>query len=175
MSDKRTPIILIADNIRSLYNVGSLFRLADGLHLEAIYLCGMTGYPKINDDTRPDWVSTRADKEIRKTGLAGVDAVPFRYFSKTEDALTTARAAGNHIVSLELIDNSFDYRKAKYAFPLAVIVGHETEGVSPNVLEMVDTVVHLPMLGAGQSLNVATATAALLYYLHDRYESSVKP
>ncbi len=174
MVANRTPIILIADNIRSLYNVGSLFRLADGLQLEALYLCGMTGYPKLESDTRPEWVSSRADKEIRKTGLSGVDAVPYCYFPTTKAAVSTVKEAGYQIVSLELTEQSIDYRHATYTFPLALIVGHETEGVNQDVVSNSDAVVHLPMLGTGHSLNVATASAAALYYLHDRYESSLK-
>lgn len=165
VTNKKLPIIVVADNIRSLYNVGSLFRLADGLHCEALYLCGMSGYPRVENDPRPEWVAARADKEIRKTGLSGVDAVDFQYFPSTFEAVTGLRAAGYTIVALELTETSVDCRSFDYNYPLAVIVGHETEGVNDQLLAMVDGVVHLPMRGAGKSLNVATATAAFLYWL----------
>ena len=171
MSKQSLPVILIADNIRSLYNVGSLFRLADGLAIEAIYLCGMTGYPFVENDPRPAWVAKRADKEIRKTGLAGVDSIPFRYFENTVNATHELRASGYQIISLELASNSLDYRKASYQFPLAVVVGHETEGVNDLILNKSDLIVHLPIYGKGRSLNVSTATSAMLYHLNSLYRT----
>ncbi len=118
----RLPIVIIADNIRSLYNVGSLFRIADGVNLEAIYLCGLSGYPKITHDQRPDWVSKRADKELRKTGLAGIDSVDFKHFDTTELAISELRARDYQIVALEKSMHSVDYRLVDYNFPLALIV-----------------------------------------------------
>ncbi len=173
MTASQLPIILVADNIRSLYNVGALFRLADGLNIEALYLCGITGYPKLGTnqkDKRPEWMQERADKAIRKTGLSGVEAVTFRYFSTTGEALAALKAKGYQLIALELAEQSQDYRTASYRFPLGIVIGHETEGVEPTVLERVDQTVHLPMRGQGHSLNVATASAAFLYYLADQYE-----
>lgn len=166
---KKLPVILIADNIRSLYNAGSLFRLADGVNLEAIYLCGITGYPKAENDGRPAWIAERADKEIRKTGLAGVNSIPFRYFETTNEAINAARSSGYQIVGLELTDTSIDYRDFNYTYPLAIVIGHETDGVDAEVLSRLDATVHLPMNGSGKSLNVSTAAAAFLYYLESHY------
>lgn len=167
----RLPLILVADNIRSLFNIGSLFRLADGVHIEAIYLCGISGYPKMLGDLRPSWVSDRADKEIRKTGLDGVDHIPFRYFESTLEAIKELRSKNYQISSLELTESSIDYRETPYRFPLAIIVGHETDGVSSEALKASDSTIHLPMLGHGKSLNVSTASAALLYYLEEYYRT----
>lgn len=169
MSQPKLPIILIADNIRSLYNVGSLFRVADGVNLEAIYLCGMTGYPMTDNDPRPIWVAERADKEIRKTGLAGVNAVPFQYFETTEAAIADVKTKGYQAVGLELAQDSVAYRSFPYRFPLAVVIGHETDGVADSILKQLDGTVHLPMHGQGKSLNVSTAAAAFLYYIEDRH------
>lgn len=166
---KRLPVTLIVDNVRSLYNVGAIFRSADAVNLEAIYLCGLTGYPKIANDTRAEWVAQRADKEIRKTGLAGVDSVPFRYLANVNDAIVEVKKKKYILVALEKTGESVDYRAVDYQFPLAVVVGHEVDGVSGEVLKMADRVVHLPMLGEGKSLNVATATSAFLYYLLDKH------
>lgn len=170
LMNERLPVIIIADRIRSLYNVGSLFRLADGVSLEALYLCGFTGYPKVANDPRPEWIAERNDREIRKTGLSGVDAVPFRHFPTTAAAVKEAKDLGYQLVALELTDNSIDYRQANYQFPLAIIIGHETEGVDPEVLAVCDQIVHLPMRGQGVSLNVSTAAAALLYHVLHEYE-----
>jgi 23S rRNA (guanosine2251-2'-O)-methyltransferase len=170
----RLPIIFVADNIRSLYNVGSLFRLADGLHVEGLYLCGMTGYPSLGgDDPRPVWVSQRADKEIRKTGLAGVDAVPWRYFETTETAIAELKDQGYMVVGLELTEKSVDYRSTKWKDPVAVVLGHETDGLSAEILAMCDSVVSLPMRGTGKSLNVATSAAAIGYFLLEKWTNTL--
>lgn len=170
----KLPVIFVADNIRSLYNVGSLFRLADGLAIEGLYLCGITGYPKLEaDDPRQIWVADRADKEIRKTGLAGVDAVPWRYFSSTQEAIAELREQSYQVVGLELTDQSVDYRSTKWKLPAAVILGHETDGIAPEILDLCDSVVSLPMRGAGKSLNVATSAAAIGYYLLEKWQNTL--
>lgn len=169
----KTPITLVLDNIRSLYNVGSLFRVADGLHIEAIYCCGITGYPQLADDDRPSWVAERADKEIRKTGLSGVDAVTFKVLESPIMAVAELKQKGYQVIALELTESSQDYRKVAIHFPVAVVIGHETDGVADNLLAQVDATVHLPMKGVGKSLNVSTAAAAFLYHLNDRYEASL--
>lgn len=170
--EQRLPIILVLDNIRSLYNVGALFRVADGLNLEALYLCGITPYPKITNDPRPAWVADRADHAIRKTGLAGVESVPFHYFESTEAALHAIKTKGYQLVNLELIQESQDYRSVAYNFPLAVCIGHERDGVSNEAQALADLTVHLPMKGQGHSLNVATAASAFIYHLNDCYEKN---
>lgn len=166
------PVIIIADNIRSLYNVGSLFRVADGVKLVAIYLCGITGHKRVKDDSRSEKVIIRCEKEIQKTGLTGVATIPFQYFEKTGDAVRTAKAKGYNVIGLERTDNSLDYRKAKYVFPLAVVLGHETKGVDDQLLKECGQVVHLPMRGEGISLNVATACGIFLYHIRAIFETN---
>lgn len=166
---ERLPVIIIADNIRSLYNVGSLFRAADGVYLEGLYLCGITAYPFTENDDRPAWMAERADRHIRKTGLTGVQSIPFRYFKTTAEAITHARQEKRQVIGLEHTATSTDYRQFPYRFPLAIVIGHETDGVDQELLPHLDGTVHLPMRGQGVSLNVATATSAFLYYLADRY------
>lgn len=161
----RLPVIIIADRVRSLYNVGALFRLADGAGIEELWLCGFTGHPRVVDDPRPEWIIERNEREINKTGLSGVKAVPFRYFESLELSLVEAEKMGYHIVALEKTDDSVDYREAKFEFPLALIIGHETQGVAESGLLAAKQAVHLPMAGEGSSLNVSTATAAILYHL----------
>lgn len=169
-ANPRLPVVVIADNIRSLYNVGSLFRVADGVHLDGLYLCGITATPLRENDDRPVWMAEKADRHIRKTGLSGVDAVPFRYFTTTAEAIAFAHREGRQVIGLELTETSVDYREASYQFPLAVVIGHETEGVADTLLPSLDGTVHLPMRGAGKSLNVATASAVFLYHLNGIYK-----
>jgi tRNA G18 (ribose-2'-O)-methylase SpoU len=168
-ASEKLPVIIIADNIRSLYNVGSIFRVADGVNLEGLYLCGITAYPQMENDERPIWMAEKADRHIRKTGLTGVTTVPFRYFKTTAEAIKQAKKEGRQVIGLELTETSVDYRDFSYKFPLAVVIGHETEGVDVEILPQLDGTVHLPMRGAGLSLNVATATSAFLYALEHRF------
>lgn len=164
-NSNRLPVIIIADRVRSLYNVGALFRLADGAGIEELWLCGFTGHPRVADDPRPEWIIERNEREINKTGLSGVKAVPFRYFETLELALAEVEKMGYQIVALEKTDDSVDYREAKFEFPLALIIGHETQGVAEAGLKAATLAVHLPMAGKGSSLNVSTATAAIVYHL----------
>lgn len=141
--------VAVLDNIRSLHNVGSIFRTADGAGVEKLYLCGMTGTPP------------RA--EIRKAALGAEEIVAWQYFATTKEALQYLRAEGYQLVALERTETNFDFRAAQYKFPLALIVGHEYEGIAPEILSECDMVVSLPMHGRKQSLNVAVAFGVAAY------------
>jgi tRNA G18 (ribose-2'-O)-methylase SpoU len=145
----RNEIYLVMDNIRSMYNVGAMFRTCDGVRVKKIYLCGMTATPP-------------RDK-IFKTSLGAVDHVDWQYFKKTEDAVLDLKKAGVQIVCLEQTNKSVNYKKAKYKKPVAVVVGHETSGVAKNILELCDLCVEIPMNGMANSLNVATSAGVILY------------
>lgn len=173
------PLILIVDNVRSLHNIGSLFRIADAVAIQEIWLCGLSATPIANkedfekNDKRPIWVAERADKIIRKTGLSGVDNIPWRYFESTEIAVKEAKAKSITIYGLEQTSSSVDYRQANFSWPLAVIVGHEVEGVDQSLTKSIDQFIELPMAGTGKSLNVAVASAVMLYYLADHYKRKI--
>lgn len=141
--------VAVLDNVRSLHNVGSIFRTADGAGAEKLYLCGMTGTPP------------RA--EIRKAALGAEETVAWQYFATTQEALQHLRAEGYQLVALERSENSLDFRAAPYEFPLALIVGHEYEGIPQEILAECDMVVALPMHGRKQSLNVAVAFGVAAY------------
>ncbi len=143
------PFVAVLDNIRSLHNVGSIFRTADGAGVEKLYLCGMTGTPP------------RA--EIRKAALGAEEMVAWQYFATTQAALQHLRAEGYQLVALERAESSLDFRAAPYKFPLALIIGHEFEGIAPEVLTECDMIVSLPMHGSKQSLNVAVAFGIAAY------------
>jgi len=152
---KRSPIYLILDNIRSLYNVGAMFRTADACLVEKIYLCGITGTPP--------------RKEIDKTALSTVEFVPWEYREDVVELCKELKEQGTQLVALEQCYESVDYRKTDYSFPLALIVGHEIEGVNDQALKLCDMAISLPMLGMANSLNVATACGISLYFLSDKY------
>lgn len=146
--------VAVLDNIRSLHNVGSIFRTADGAGVEKLYLCGMTGTPP------------RA--EIRKAALGAEESVAWEYFATTQDALRHLRAQGYQLVAVERAESSVDFRAAHYAFPLALVIGHEYEGIPADVLQACDNIVALPMYGRKHSLNVAVAFGIAAYEVKRR-------
>ena len=147
------------DNIRSLHNVGAIFRTADAAGVNKLYLCGMTGTPP-----RP---------EIRKAALGAEESVAWEYFKQTHEALDNLKREGYFIVALENTPLSVDYRRAAYRFPLALVVGHEFNGIAPEILQHGDAVVSLPMRGTKISLNVAVAFGIAAYAIAERREAKL--
>ncbi len=154
---KRTPIFVILDNIRSIHNVGAIFRTCDALLVEKLYLCGITGHPP--------------RKDIDKAALGAVEVVPWEYSVSTADLVKELKQRGVTICALELTHQSVNYRQADYPFPIAIIIGNEVEGVSENVLSLVDMIVDIPMLGRANSLNVTTAFGIAAYEIFSRLKS----
>ena len=147
---KRNNIYVILDNIRSLYNVGAIFRTSDAVLVKKIYLCGITGCPP--------------RKEISKTALGAEELVPFEYRESAVDAVKELKkACAARMVAVELAHNSIQYNLAKYKFPVCFIFGHEVHGISDELMELVDMTVSIPMLGRANSLNVATAYGIIAY------------
>lgn len=152
----KAPIRLIADNIRSLHNVGAMFRTTDSINGEHIHLCGICGTPP--------------RKEIKKTALETVKTVPWTYHEETTYAIKTLKEAGYTIYALELCDISVPYDDISYTFPCALVVGHEINGISEEVLSHCDRSIHIPMNGIGVSLNVATAAGIALVHLRREWD-----
>lgn len=151
---EKNEIYLVMDNIKSMFNVGAMFRTAEAVQVKKIYLCGITATPPRN--------------KIFKTSMGMVEHVAWEYFEKIEDAIADLKQQGVQIVALEQTDQSVDYCKAKFKFPLAVIVGHEKRGVSKKILKDVDLAVEMPMLGRANSLNVATSAGIILYKILEK-------
>jgi len=146
----RHPIYLIVDNVRSLYNVGSIFRSCDGALVEKLFLCGFTPYPP--------------RKEIDKTALGATESVPWEYAESVSDVVARLQKEGIRVAALEHTDKSvscFDLEPE--SFPLAVIVGNEIAGISDEAVAMSDFALEIPMYGIKQSLNVAVATGVILF------------
>ena len=150
------PVSVILDNVRSLHNVGAIFRTADAVHLEKIYLCGITGVPPRN--------------EIRKTSLGAEESVPWIYKKDPMEAIKELSRQNYQIVALEHTNKSIDYRKAEYHFPLCLIVGHEFHGINNNLVEASDMAVEIPMNGIKQSLNVSVAFGVAIYEIFTQWE-----
>ena len=169
---KRNPIVFILHNIRSLENVGLFFRLADALMVEKIYLTGYTGYPRQENDTRDERIVRHAESEINKTAIKIVPFVPWEHCEEIDPLLSKLRTTnlpagrqGYQLIAVEQTDRSIDYRKAEYKFPLALIFGHERTGVEDELLEQCDLIVDIPMLGMGNSHNVAASGAIIASHL----------
>lgn len=158
----KTPITVVVDGIRSLDNVGLIFRICDGFHVRKLYLCGITGYPQIANDERPPHTIERQDRRIKKTAIKNVDYVDWEYKLDVEAVVTAQKEAGDKIVVLEQTDTSTDYQKTDYQFPLTLVVGHERTGVSDAILKLADNIIEIPMHGMGNSHNVAVSTAIVL-------------
>ncbi len=149
---RRDPdFIALLENIRSLWNVGSIFRTADGAGIGRILLTGITGRPP-----RP---------EIAKTALGAEEVVPWEYVADPEEAVARARAAGYLIVALENEPGATPLARVQGTGRICLVLGHEVAGISPALLAAADEIVALPMRGAKGSLNVAVAFGIATYVL----------
>lgn len=171
---ERFPIYVVLDNVRSLENVGLIFRLCDALRVKKLFLTGITGYPPMGEqDPRPSNIQEHALNQISKTGIKLVPFVPWEYRENVLDVLAELKSAEVQIVSLEQTDGSVNFQNATYNFPVALVLGHERTGVGDQVLASSELVVEIPMFGIGNSLNVATALGILGYDLIKKLNSPV--
>jgi 23S rRNA (guanosine2251-2'-O)-methyltransferase len=154
------PLSVLCDDIRSLHNVGAIFRTADGAALPHLYLCGITGTPPRS--------------EIRKTSLGAEETVEWSYHQDPLPLIHELREQGQSIVVLEQTDTSVDYRQADYHFPMTLIIGHEYNGVREDLLDLVDLAIEIPMLGSKHSLNVSVAFAVAAYEIRRQWEERAK-
>jgi len=140
----------VLDNIRSAFNVGSIFRSADGAgSVKKIYLCGMT-----TDIDNP---------KLDKTALGATEMIPSEHYDSTMEAIDELREKGIPIYSIELTDDAQDFQKVKYPEKIAIVLGHEKKGVSDEILRKVDKSIYIPMRGKKESLNVANCASIILY------------
>lgn len=149
---ERFPITVLLDNIRSLYNVGSIFRTADGARVSRLILTGFTPHPP--------------RKEIDKTALGAASTVPWEYVHDPLEAVRRLKSDGLRICALEQTDRSIPYDAVPPdAFPLCLVVGNELTGVLPAILDLCDLAIEIPMYGAKQSLNAAVAFGITVFEL----------
>jgi len=159
MTATRHPIAVLLEDIRSLYNVGSVFRTSDAAGIEKIFLCGYTGYPP--------------RREIEKTALGSVESVPWERIPNQFEAVNYIRRQGYQIIALEKTISSISYTEAKYQFPLCLVLGNEVKGVSELLMSRCDFAVHIPMYGAKHSLNVSVAFGIAAYHVVHVYLNSI--
>ena len=155
----RLPISILVENIRSVHNVGSIFRSADGFGAEKIYLSGYTAHPPRED--------------LHKTALGAEDAVPWEYFENPLDAAAVIKKKGIPLILIEQTKQSKSMYEIEWEFPVCFIVGNEVSGVSEELSSMADIHVELPMRGVKQSLNVSVAVGVVGYEF-SRYYNQYK-
>lgn len=151
----RNPVHVVLDNLRSAYNVGSMFRTGDGAAVAHIHLCGMSAHPP--------------HKKLEKTALGAFDYVPWTYHERTRDCLAGLRAEGIPIVAVEVTPGAVDYTRFEWPQPVAIVFGHEVNGINERTLACCDAVVKIPMHGHKNSMNVATAFGVVLYGILQRW------
>ena len=173
----KLPLIVVLDDVRSLYNVGSVFRSADAFRVEAVYLCGITATPP--------------NAEIHKTALGGEDSVDWRYFERTEDAVEELHRKGVFVYSVEQVEGSTKLQElnTQHSNPhhsssnnsshntsstpitqhsitntrYAIIMGNEVKGVKQSVVDMSDGCLEIPQFGTKHSLNVSVTTGIVIW------------
>lgn len=150
-SEQRNPIYIVLDNVLDTYNIGSIFRLADAVAAKKIYLCGGTETPP--------------NHRIKKASINTTEVVEWEYCETASLAVSRVKSLESRvrIIAIEQVANSIPYDKFGYKLPICLVVGHESEGVSKEVLDMADAIVELPMFGINKSLNVMVSLGIVLY------------
>ncbi len=156
---KKRDIYIILDNVLDTYNVGSVFRLADAAGVKKIYLCGGTETPP--------------NHRIKKASINTTEVVEWEYTSTAVEAISRVKSQEFRVkvIAIEQAPGSIQYDKFDYQLPLALVVGHETEGVLTETLEACDAVVELPMYGLNISLNVMVSLGIVLYKVLSHIEN----
>ena len=149
LADKK-PLVVVMDNIRSMHNVGSVFRTADAFLISGICLCGFTPQPPHRD--------------IHKTALGATDSVDWLYYEHTVDAVLALKARGYKVLAIEQTEGSIMLDEYAYKhIPTAFVFGNEVDGVSDEVIQVCDGVIEIPQWGMKHSLNISVAAAVVLW------------
>ncbi|MCL5992044.1 MAG: RNA methyltransferase [Bacteroidetes bacterium] len=147
---ERHPITLMIVNVRSLYNVGSIFRTADSARLSELIMCGYTPHPP--------------RKEIDKTALGATESVPWRYLKSASEAITDIKSKGIKVIAVEITDTKRKYDTlTKPDFPMCLVLGNELTGLDDKILKECDDAIEIPMYGVKHSLNVSVAAGIAAY------------
>jgi 23S rRNA (guanosine2251-2'-O)-methyltransferase len=162
-------IVLIAHNLRSCHNVGSLLRTAEGLGIDEVLLTGYTPYPESPGDTRLPHIRQKQQRQIQKTALGAEITQPWRHYEHITEAINELKQRDYVVAALEQTDAALELPRYEPPDPIALIVGREVEGIEPEVLRQCDLALVIPMFGHKESFNVVQAAAMALY--HCRFSS----
>lgn len=148
---EKTPLVLVLDNVRSMHNVGSVFRTADAFLTQGIILCGYTPVPPHRD--------------IQKTALGATETVHWQYYNTTVEAVNALKEAGYRVLAIEQAENSImlDQFQMNSDQPLALVFGNEVAGVDAAVMKLVDGCIEIPQLGMKHSLNISVSTGIVVW------------
>lgn len=157
---KKNPVYIVLDNVLDTYNIGAVFRLADAVAAEKVLLCGGTETPP--------------NHRIKKASINTTEWVEWEYFASTSEAIKNLKLKIQNltVVAVEQVEGSKQYDKIDYSFPVALVVGHETDGVSKEVLDLCDEIVEIPMWGVNTSLNVMVSLGIVLFEVMKQKKSS---
>ena len=147
----KLPLIVVLDNVRSQYNVGSVFRTSDAFRVECIYLCGISATPP--------------HQEIHKTALGAEDTVNWEYFKDTKEAILKLKSEGYYIYSIEQVEGSLTLENLQLdsSKKYAVVLGNEVKGVQQEVVDLSDGCIEIPQYGTKHSLNVSTTAGIIIW------------
>lgn len=159
-----TDIVLIAHNLRSAHNIGSLLRTADGLGVSKVYLTGYTPYPTAPHDSRLPHMQLKITNHIHKTALGAEKSQAWEHNSDIIHLLENLQSDGYQLIALEQAPTSVPLPDFKVASKVALVVGNEVEGLENDVLNSCQTIVEIPMKGQKESFNVVQAAAMALYH-----------
>ena len=150
----KLPVVVVLDNVRSLSNVGAVFRSADAFRIGALFLCGITACPP--------------HREIHKTALGADETVPWRYFGSTEEACRELKAMGYRIFAVEQVEGSVMLQDFKVEPDMAFILGNEVDGVSEQALPFCDGALEIPQEGTKHSLNVSVCSGIVMWSIFEQ-------
>ncbi|MDD4373436.1 MAG: RNA methyltransferase [Bacteroidales bacterium] len=154
---EKMPVVVVLDNIRSLHNIGSVFRTADAFRVTAVFLCGITACPP--------------HREIHKTALGATESVRWKYFKTTEEAIHHLKAKGFQVLAVEQTDKSTPLHHTKQTSEhTALVFGNEVEGVGDAVLQLCDGAIEIPQAGTKHSLNVSVCAGIVIWYYFTKWE-----
>jgi tRNA G18 (ribose-2'-O)-methylase SpoU len=155
---EKLPVRIILDNIRSLMNVGSVFRTSDAFLIKEIILCGITATPP--------------HREIQKTALGATESVDWRYVESTADAVRELQEQDIKVYAVEQAEESkmLDHVQFNFDNEIAIVMGNEVKGVSDEVMELVDDCIELPQFGTKHSLNISISTGILIWELFQQFQ-----
>ena len=160
---EKLPLIVVLDDVRSLYNVGSVFRTGDAFRIEAVYLCGITATPP--------------HPEIHKTALGGEDSVDWRYFQTAEEAVAELHRNGYFVYAIEQVEGSTKLQDltlpATKKPKTAVVFGNEVKGVHQTVVDLCDDCLEIPQFGTKHSLNVSVTAGIVIWEFARHFLSMV--